>query len=34
MTINYNNGKICKIEPIRDHDENEIYIQDQQLKNI
>ncbi len=26
MTINYNNGKIYKIEPICDHDENEIYI--------
>jgi len=24
--VNYNNGKIYKIEPICDHEENEIYI--------
>ena len=32
--INYNNGKIYKIEPVCDHDEGDIYILVQQLKNI
>ena len=32
--INYNNGKIYKIEPNVEHEENEIYILVQLQKNI